>query len=161
ETNQIPRKVLTSLLGRVEQKNVEERERVVRFLMDLGWHAEAKQELDRLVADFPDAGLKERAAHARAFILQAEAADRRAAIDASRSAQQFHRMGDLLKTFKEKGVPTELQVEAREIERHLEQEHASDVALATDLRKLATKLPTVDRAFWKLPLAEVLKALAE
>ena len=38
-----------SLLGRVEQKNVEERERVVRFLMDIGWHAEAKQELDRLV----------------------------------------------------------------------------------------------------------------
>ena len=40
---------MTSLLSRVEQKNVGERERVVRFLMDMGWYAEAKKELDRLV----------------------------------------------------------------------------------------------------------------
>jgi pimeloyl-ACP methyl ester carboxylesterase len=161
ETNQIPRSVVTSLLSRVEQNNVEERERVVRFLMDMGWHAEAKQELDRLVNDFPQSDLKERAAGARAYILHAEATDRRAAIDSSRAAQQYHRMAGLLKSFKEKGIPTELQVEAREIERHLEQAHAADVALAADLSKLAARLPTSERAFWKWPLVEVLKALEE
>ena len=78
ETGQIPREVVTSLLSRVEQKNVTERERVVRFLMDIGWNAEAKKELDRLVRDFPQADLKDRAENARLFIRQGEATDRRA-----------------------------------------------------------------------------------
>ena len=64
---------------------------MVRFLMDIGWYAEAKQELDRLVRDFPGADLKERAANARAYIVQAEAAERRAEIDVSRAAQQYQR----------------------------------------------------------------------
>src|SRR5262249_48119413 len=153
ETNQIPRKVVTSLLARVEQKNVEERERVVRFLMDMGWHAEAKQELDRLVADFPQSDLKERAQSAQAYILTAEAADRRATIDSSRAAQQYGRMTSLLKTFKDKGIPTELQVEVREIQRHEEQLRAADLALAADLGKLAARLPSAERAIWKWPLA--------
>jgi len=161
ETNQIPRNVVTSLLARVEQNNVEERERVVRFLMDMGWHAEARQELDRLVADFPREELKERAANARSYIFQAEAAERRAAIDVSRAAQQYQRESTLLKSFKEKGIPTELQVEVREIQRHEEQQHAADVALASDLRKLGAALPSAERASWKGPLLEVLKALDE
>ena len=118
--------------GRVEQKNMEERERVVRFLMDIGWHAEAKQELDRLVADFPQPELKERAAIARQFILQVEATDRRSAIDVSRKAQQYHRAAELLKSFNEKGIPTELQVEVREIERQDLQQHAADQAMAAE-----------------------------
>src|ERR1035438_2835708 len=38
ETGQIPHSVVISLLDRVEQKNVTERERVVRFLMEMGWN---------------------------------------------------------------------------------------------------------------------------
>ena len=91
--NQVPRESVTQLLGRVEQTNVEERERVVRFLMDVGWLAEAKQELDRLVKDFPDPNLKERAAIARQFIVQAEALKRRTDIDVCKRAQQY-RSGD-------------------------------------------------------------------
>jgi len=159
ETNQIPRPVVTSLLGRVEQKNVEERERVVRFLMDMGWHAEAKQELARLAADFPQADLKERTANAQLFILQSEAVERRSAIDVSRQAQQYQRVATLLKSFKEKGIPTELQIEVREIERLQDQQHAADLALAADLRKLADQLPSSERGFWKGPLVEVFKAI--
>ena len=66
-----------------------ERERVVRFLMDAGWHPEAKQELDRLVKDFPSTDLSERAASARAFMVQAEATQRRSEIDVRRKAQQY------------------------------------------------------------------------
>src|SRR5262249_54523596 len=73
ETNQVPRTALMALLHRVEQQNAGERERVVRFLMDAGWYPEAKQELDRLIKDFPQTDLSERAAGARAFIIQAEA----------------------------------------------------------------------------------------
>ncbi len=81
ETNQVPRKVIMALLGRVEQKNSAERERVIRFLMDVGWYPEAKEELDRMIRDFPQGELKERAAGARAYIVQAEATQRRSEID--------------------------------------------------------------------------------
>ena len=131
-----------SLLGRVEQKNVEERERVVRFLMDVGWHAEAKQELDRLVQDFPTDRPEGAGGH-RAAVHPPEPRrqKRRSEIDVSRKAQQYKRVAELLKTFKEKGNPTELQVEVREIERHDDQQHSGRQALAADLRKLADRLP--------------------
>ena len=161
ETGQVPRQVLTSVLSRVEQKNVTERERVVRFLMDIGWNAEAKKELDRLVRDFPQPDLKERSESARTFILQGEATDRRAEMMQSRKAQQFKRAAALLKTFREKGVPTELQLEAREMERHDEQQRTADQALTAELGKLSSALPAAARKFWKEPVAEVTKALDE
>ncbi len=59
EINQVPRDSVIRLLRRVEQNDKEERERVVRFLIDVGWRNEAKQEIDRLINDFPDSDLKE------------------------------------------------------------------------------------------------------
>ena len=161
ETNQIPRDVVTSLLSRIEQKNVSERERVVRFLMDIGWNAEARKELDRLVRDFPQADLKERAENARRFILQGEATERRAEVSQMRKAQQHDRAAELLKTFSEKGVPTELQLEARELERHEQQQRAADVALSSELRKLSGELPPAVRKFWNEHVAEVTGVLSE
>jgi len=161
ETNQVPRESVTSLLGRVQQQNVEERERVVRFLMDVGWHAEAKKELDRLVNDFPRPDLKERAANARLYIVGAEAAERRHEIDVYTRAQQPGRVASLLKSFTEKGIPTQLLVEIREIERRAQQQRTADQSVAGELRKLADGLPAATRAQWKEPVAEVLKAIAE
>jgi pimeloyl-ACP methyl ester carboxylesterase len=161
ETGHIPHEVVTSLLSKVEQKNVGERERVVRFLMDMGWNWEAKKELVRLVRDFPQADLKERSENARLFILQSEATDRRAEMMQCRKAQQYKRAAELLKTFREKGVPTELQIEAREMERQDEQVHAADSALAADLRKLSSSLPAASRKFWKEPVTEVTNVLSE
>ncbi len=161
ETGQIPRDVVISLLSKVLQKDVNERERVVRFLMDMGWNTEAKKELDRMVRDFPQADLKERSENARLFILQGEASNRRAEMFQTRKAQQFRRSAELLKTFAEKGVPTELQIEARDIERQDQQQHAADSALAADLRKLSSALGAVARKFWKDPVTEVTKALEE
>ena len=161
ETNQVPRESVMKLLGRVAQNNVEERERVVRFLMDVGWLPEAKQELDRLAKDFPDPNLKERAASARQFIIQTEALERRTEIDARKRAQQYDGAAKLLKSFTDKAIPTQLLVEVREIERRYEQQRAADLAMASDLRKLADELPSADHNSWKEPVAEVLKALSE
>jgi hypothetical protein len=161
ETNQVPRPVITSLLERVEKDNVEERERAVRFLMDVGWHGEAEEALNHLVRDFPTAALKERADTARRFIRQAEAQERRFQVDVSKKAQQYDRAATLLKSLGEKGNPTELQIEAREIERQAQQQRAADTALAADLRKLPSGIPTADRAFWKDPIIETLKAVEE
>ena len=90
-----------------------------------------------------------------------EATDRRAEMMQSRKAQQYKRAAELLKTFSEKGVPTELQIEAREMERHDEQQRTADQALAAELRKLSSALPAAARKFWKEPVTEVTKALDE
>jgi pimeloyl-ACP methyl ester carboxylesterase len=161
ETNQVPRKVVMSLLSRVEQKNGSERERVIRFLMDIGWYPEAKAELDRLIKDFPQSELKERAVGARTFIIQAEATQRRSEMELARKAQQFKRLDSLLNSFKDKEIGTELLLEARDIQRRIEQERNADQKLALELRKLSSSLPSSERGFWNEPLAEVLKALAE
>ena len=91
ETSQVPHSVIMSLLGRVDQKNAEERERVVRFLMDAGWYREAREELDRLIQDFPKTELSERAASARVFIMQAEATQRRSEMDLRRRRSSTRR----------------------------------------------------------------------
>ena len=161
ETNQVPRPVMMSLLGRVHPKNAGERERVVRFLMDAGWYPEAKEELDRLSKDFPQSDLSERAAARRGFIVQAEASHRRAEIDVRRKSQQYRAVSRLLKTFGDKAIGTEIQVEIREIERHEAQQQAADKALATELRQLSGRLSNDARAPWQKRLVEVLKAIDE
>ena len=116
ETNQVPRSVVTSLLGRVEQNNVEERERVVRFLMDIGWHAEAKQELDRLVRDFPQGG-PEGAGRQRPPVHRRGRGSRSGGSRSTSRSRRSNtkRVASCSKIFKEKGMPTELQIEVREI----------------------------------------------
>ena len=161
ETNQVPRPVLMSLLGRVDPKNAGERERVIRFLMDAGWYPEAKQELDRISKDFPRTDLSERAASARVFIVQAEATQRRSEIDVRRKAQQYQAISALLKTFNDKTIGTALQIEVREIERHESQQQAADKALATELRQLSGRLSGAARAPWQKRLGEILKAIDE
>ncbi|HZW33132.1 MAG TPA: PHB depolymerase family esterase [Isosphaeraceae bacterium] len=161
ETNQVPRPVMMALLGRVEQSNAGERERVVRFLMDAGWYPEAKQELERLIKDFPGTDLSERAAGARVFIIQAEATRRRSEIDQRRKAQQEQAVARLLKTFQDKEISTELQLEVRELERRDAQQRAADKALAIELRALSDRLPSRARAPWQKRLVEVLQAIDE
>ena len=95
-TSEIPRPVMMSLLARVEQQNQAERERVVRFLMDAGWYPEAKQELERVIHDFPNTDLSERARGARAFLVQAEATGRRSEIEVRKNAHQFRHVDALL-----------------------------------------------------------------
>jgi pimeloyl-ACP methyl ester carboxylesterase len=161
QTDQVPRAVIMSMLARADQKLVSERERVVQFLMEVGWYTEAKKELDRLVSDFPQGDLNERAASARVFITRAEAMQRRSEIEARTKAQQFGHVAELLKSFKDKDIGADIQVEVREIQRRAEQERAADLGLATELRRLSGRLPAAARGFWKDPLVEVLKALEE
>ena len=161
ETSQVPHPVVMSLVGRVNQKNAEERERVVRFLMDSGWYPEAREELDRVIKDFPKTELSERAAGARVFIVQAEATQRRAELELRRKAQQYQAVAGLLKTFQDKDIGTEIQIDVRDIERRDMQQQAADKALAVDLRRLAGRLTPAARGPWQKSLVEVLKAIDE
>ena len=78
-----------------------------------------------------------------------------------RKAQQYQAVAQLLKTFKDKEISTELQVEVREIERH-------DVAAAgrgqgPGDRAAPARRPAARRraAPWQKPMVEVLKAIDE
>jgi pimeloyl-ACP methyl ester carboxylesterase len=159
QTDQIPRPVIMSMLAAADQKSQTTRESVVQFLMEIGWYPEAKSELERLIRDFPQ--LKDRAENARVFVIRAEATQRRSEIEQRIRARQFHRVAELLKTFSEKEIGAELQIEVREIQRRFDREHAADAALATELRGLSGRLSAAARAFWKEPLVEVLKAIDE
>jgi len=159
--SQIPKAVMLSLLHRVEQKNQDERERVVRYLMGAGWHAEARAELDRLIKEFPASDLAERAASARTFIIQAEATQRRVEVDVRRQSQQPEAAAELLKTFTDKEIGTEVQVEVRDVIRRDADQRAADAELENDLRKLELKLAPKVHDHWKARLAEVHEALAE
>jgi acetyl esterase/lipase len=158
-TSQIPKAVVTGLLARVDQKNQEERERVVRFFMDAGWYPEAKKALDLLIKDFPKSDLAERAAGAKVYMIQAEATARRAEIEVCRRAQQFGQASTLLRTFTDKEIGSELLIEVREQMRREQDQKASDQALATDLRKLEGKIAPEVRGTWKKRVAEVIKAI--
>jgi pimeloyl-ACP methyl ester carboxylesterase len=158
-TSQVPREVVTGLLARVEQQNQAERERVVRFLMDAGYYPEARQELDRMIHDFPKTDLSERAAGAKGFVIQAEATQRRGEIDARRKAQQYHQASSMLKSFTEKEIGTELLLEIRDVIRRDDEQRAGDLALATDLRKLEGRLSAAARGTWKKRVAEAMKAI--
>src|SRR5208337_3690579 len=144
-TTQIPRPVVTGLLARVEQQDQAEREQVVRFLMDAGYYPEARQELDRIIHDFPQTDLSERAAGAKGYIIQAQATQRRAEIEVCRKAQQYRQASSMLRSFTEKEIATELLLEIRDVIRRDDEQRANDLALATDLRKLEGKLPATER----------------
>ena len=60
--------------------------------------------------------------------------------DLRRKAQQYQAVDRLLKSFQDKEIGTELQLEIREIQRRDAQQHAADKALAVELRKLADRL---------------------
>ena len=59
----------------------------------------------------------------------------------------------------EKGIPAQLLVEVREIERHDIQQRTSDRTMAADLRKLVDQLPSATRNSWKEFVDEVLTAI--
>ncbi len=94
-------------------------------------------------------------------MIQAEATQRRSEIDVRRKAQQYQAVSQLLKTFSDKEIGTELQIEVREIERRDAQQQAANQTLATELRQLFGRLSSAARSPWQKRLVEVLKALDE
>lgn len=159
--SQVPRSSVMSLLHKVKQTDESERERVARFLMGAGWYAEAKEELDRLVKDFPDDDLKARVDSARQFIIQAEATQRRSEVDVRLRAQQFKAVDGLLKTFSDNAINTDLQVQVRDIQRRIEEQRAADLAAGADLLRLELRLSPEIKQQWKPRLAEVHRAFRE
>ena len=122
--------------------------------MDMGWSAEARKELDRLVRDFPQADLKERADNARMFIMQGEASQRRGEVAQLRKLSSLSGRPSCSRPSARKACRPSFNSK-REIERQDAQQHTADLGLAEEIRKLSSGLPAASRKFWKDPVAEV------
>ncbi len=158
-TESVPHKVIVGILDRVDRKNMEERERVVRFLMDVGWDAEARKALDGLLMDFPQKELQERARSARAFLLQREAEGKLLEVEDLFRVHQPARALAILNGLDQKQSGVEVALKARELARNHEQQRGEDRAIAAELRSLSARISEAERAAWKAPLLEVLEAM--
>ena len=162
ETNQIPRNIVMAILSKVEQTDKNERLRVAHFLIQAEWYTEARAEFERMLKDFPDdADLKQRVTQALASVAQLDATRIRTSLDRCRSAQQAKALLSRLKTFPTQDVSNDLVVQVKDLLQVEEDQAAADKAVAADFRALADKIPEAERAFWKSPVLEVLKALKE
>jgi predicted esterase len=161
-TDQVPRDVVLAILAKVDRKDMNERIRVARFLIQAEWYAESRAELDQIVKDFPgDADLKDRVAAARASVVQLEAARTKATIDRDRAIGQPRKAAALIKTFPSKDVAAELVAQVRELERVVDAQTATDNALAGELMALSRKLSKEQTKAWEKPVEEVLKAIQD
>ncbi|MFO0890510.1 MAG: alpha/beta hydrolase [Isosphaeraceae bacterium] len=160
-TDQVPREVVSGLLGKVDQEEpvgagtrgeVLHERRLVRRGED-----GARPHDPRV----PRTDLAERAAGAKAFMIQAEATQRRADVEAARKAQQYRRVTSLLKTFNDKEIGTELVIEVRDLIRREDEQHAGDLAIASDLRKLESRLSAAVRGAWRKRVSEAARALEQ
>jgi pimeloyl-ACP methyl ester carboxylesterase len=158
-TSQIPKKSVLAILGKLDQNNQEYRLRMIRFLIQSAWFAEAKTELDRLAKDFPD--LKDKAASVRQTVLEIEAQNFLTEVEVRRKASQFTWVYSRLKSFPADGIPGALQVAVRDALRREENQATLDKALADSIQKVANALPKNVRTAWKARLLEVLKGINE
>ena len=161
-TEQVPRNVVLGILAKVDRKDMNERTRVARFLIQAGWYAEARAELDQIVRDFPsDADLRDRIAAARASVVQLEAGRTKVTIDRCRAVGQPKKAAALIKTFPTSDVAPELLAQVRDLERAVDAQSTADKALADDLMVLSRKLSKDQAKAWEKPVEEVLKAIQD
>lgn len=164
-TGQIPREVVLGILAKIDRQDKNERIRVARFLIQAGWYAEARAELDQILKDFrDDPDLRERVTLARESLGQLEAAQIKTEIDRLKAARQPAEASALLKTFPSKNAAPDLEAQIRELQRLEAAQAASDKALADELAHLAKTLEQKEKGFqatWKGPMLEVLQALKD
>src|SRR5258708_902448 len=140
-TTQVPKPVVLGLLAKVEQGNENERKRVIRFMIQSEWYAEAKQEIDRLEKDFPSS--KEQLQVVRQSVQQLEAEQCQQEIDVRRQAQQPNEVFKRLKAFPTEGVSPDLLTKVRDQLRQVETQAAADKALAERVQAVAEQLPAL------------------
>jgi dienelactone hydrolase len=155
----VPREVVVNLLSKVDQKNQNERLRVGRFLIQAEWFPEARAELDRLAADFPE--LKETVETVKKLVVENEARQLLAEVEQRRGAGQPREVLARLKGFPLDGAPADVLSTVRNLLRDVEAEAAEAESLGDSIRKAADALPAEARKAAGGRLLEILRDLAE
>jgi hypothetical protein len=159
--NQVPRPVILGILAKVKQDDLAQREKVCRFLIEAHWYAEALPELDRLIKDFNDKDVSDRARRARDLVRSLQAQDLLGEIEVRRKAQEPNEVRAILKTFSTRGLGPEVLKRLRELNEQEGARAAADKAAAAALSATAEKLPSDVRKRVGAPLVELLQALAD
>jgi hypothetical protein len=158
-TSQVPKPIVTGLLGRVDRTSLNERQRVARFYLQADWYDDARAEVESIARDFPEE--RERCAELLRAIRDLDA--RRKLLEIS-LARRSRRPADLLarlRTFPTEDVAPDVLTDVRDQLRKEEADLANDRRLGESLRDLEKSLtPDLARA-WKGPIAEVLRDLEQ
>ncbi|HWE36819.1 MAG TPA: alpha/beta hydrolase [Isosphaeraceae bacterium] len=156
----VPRPVILGILARVNQTDLAQREKVCRFLIEAHWYAEALPELDRLIKDFNDKEVRDRARRARDLVRSLQAQEILAEIEVRRKGQQPGEVRALLKTFPTRGLGPEILKRVRDLNEQEAARAAADKAAADALSATAERLPSDVRKRVGAPLVELLQGLA-
>lgn len=157
-TSIVPKSVVLDILAKVDQKNLGERLRVCRFLIQAEWYAEARVEVDRLRKDFAaDPDVSDKAKNALELIQDSESRGLLAEVEVRRKAQQPRAALAKLKAFPAEGVASDILAAVKDQVRKDERQASSDKALADAIRRAADEAKVPDRA----PFLEILAALDE
>jgi pimeloyl-ACP methyl ester carboxylesterase len=156
----IPRPIVLGILAKVDQKNLEQRIKVCRFLIQAEWHAEARVEVERVAKDFgSDADVAEKMKNARDTIRDSEGRALLAEIDARRKAQQPRAVRSKLRAFPTEGMPADVVASVKDQVRKNDTRDAADRALAAAVKKAAEAAKIEDKE--KPRIVAMLDALAE
>ena len=160
-TSQVPKEVILGFMAKVNQKDQDERIKVIRWLIQARWYPEALASIDGMLKDFPDdKNLHERMDDSRRLVLESEAYDTLDEVAIRRKSLQPIEVLARLRSIPTEGLPRPLLDDVRAQIRKDEDQAVSDRLLADSLRDLAEKLTEADRKAWKVKLAEVLEVLA-
>jgi len=156
-TSTVPREVVLGILAKVDQKNVSERIKVCRFLIQAEWLAEARTEVERVAKDFAkDADVVEKMNNARDSIREAEGRALLAEIDLRRKAQQPRAVASKLRTFPTEGMPPDVIASVNDQIRKDNTRASADKDLADAVRSAAEAAKVEEKA----NRVEILEALA-
>ena len=137
-TSTVPRSIVLAIVAKIDQKNLNERIRVCRFLIQAEWFAEARVEVERVAKDFgSDAEVAEKMKNARDTIRDSEGRALLAEIDARRKAQQPTAVRAKLRTFPTEGMPADVVATVKDQLRKDATRGAADKLLALDIQKAA------------------------
>lgn len=158
---QVPRTVVLALLSRVDRQDLSQREKVCRFLIEAGWYDEAIAEIDRLLRDFTDPDVRDRARRARDSVRILRAESLLIDVQNRLQARRPHAALEILKTFPSEGLTPELLDRAKTLLRERQAEADEDKRLADALSQTAESLPTALRKQTAGALLEMLQGLTE
>ena len=159
DTRTVPKGAILDILAKVDPKNLNERLRVCRFLIQAEWYTEARVAVGRFRKDFADdPGLADKAKNALEVIQDAEARLLLDEIEKRRGqAQQPRAVLSKLRSFPTEDAPSDVVATVKDMIRKDERREMADKALADSLRKAADSAKFRDKA----PLIEILAGLAE
>ncbi len=156
-TTQVPKSVIMGILGKIDRKQLNERQRIARFLLQAEWYAEAKTEVESIARDFPME--RDRSNELLKSIQDLDARKQLMELSVLRRAQRPTELLTRLRSFPSENVAPDVLSDAREQLRKEEDLAAADRRLGESLRAVEGQLSSTVAKQWSKSIAEMLREL--